>query len=173
MSKVMQHYVAGQVALLPAITALIAPTINSYKRMVRGAWSPTLATWGMDNRTTALRVITGAWVSPNSTRVEFRFAAADMNPYIAMAASVAAGLYGIEKELPLPPETTGNGYDAKAAALPATLRLATEALAASREVREILGAPFVDHYLRTRDWECRQFESAVTKWELERYFEII
>jgi glutamine synthetase len=170
MSKVMQHYVAGQVALLPAITALIAPTINSYKRMVRGAWSPTLATWGVDNRTTALRVILG---SPNSTRVEFRFAAADMNPYIAMAASVAAGLYGIEHELVLPPETTGNGYDAKAASLPATLRLATEALAASKEVRDLLGAPFVDHYLRTRDWECRQFESAVTKWELERYFEII
>ena len=170
MSKLMQHYVAGQVALMPAMTALIAPTINSYKRMVRGAWSPTLATWGVDNRTTALRVIPG---SPNSTRVEYRFAAADMNPYVALAASVASGLYGIEKELPLPPETTGNGYEARAEPLPSTLRAATEALAKSREMREILGAEFVDHYLRTRDWECRQFEAAVTKWELERYFEII
>jgi glutamine synthetase len=170
MSKLMQHYVAGQVALMPAMTALIAPTVNSYKRMVRGAWSPTLATWGVDNRTTALRVIPG---SPNSTRVEYRFAAADMNPYVALAASVASGLYGIEKELPLPPETTGNGYEAKAEPLPSSLRLATEALAASKEARELLGEQFVDHYVRTRDWECRQFESAVTKWELERYFEII
>jgi glutamine synthetase len=170
MSKLFQHYVAGQVALMPAFTALIAPTINSYKRMVRGAWSPTLATWGVDNRTTALRVIPG---SPNSTRVEYRFAAADMNPYIAMAASVASGLHGIEKELSLPPVTSGNGYDAKAAPLPATLRAATRALAESKEARELLGEQFVDHYVATRDWECRQFEAAVTKWELERYFEII
>ena len=170
MSKIMQHYVAGQLALMPAFTALIAPTINSYKRMVRGAWSPTLATWGIENRTTALRVIPG---SPASTRVEYRFAAADMNAYIAMAASVAAGLYGVEKELSLPPETSGNGYDAKAEPLPPSLRLATEKLAASKEARALLGEEFVDHYVRTRDWECRQFESAVTKWELERYFEII
>ena len=170
MSKIFQHYVAGQVALMPAFTALIAPTINSYKRMVRGAWSPTLATWGVENRTTALRVIPG---SASSTRVEYRFAAADMNAYIAMAASVAAGLYGVEKELPLGPETSGNGYDAKAEALPGTLRAATDRLAASKEARELLGEAFVDHYLRTRDWECRQFDAAVTKWELERYFEII
>jgi glutamine synthetase len=171
MSKTFQHYVAGQLALMPAFTALIAPTVNSYKRMVRGAWSPTLATWGVDNRTTALRAIFGG--SPNSTRVEFRLAAADMNAYVAMAASVAAGLHGIEKELALPPETKGNGYDAKAAPLPSTLRAATQALAESREARELLGEQFVDHYVRTREWECRQFEAAVTKWELERYFEII
>ncbi len=170
MSKVFQHYVAGQVALMPAFTALIAPTINSYKRMVRGAWSPTLATWGVENRTTALRVIPG---SPSSTRVEYRFAAADMNPYIAMAASVASGLYGIEKEVPLPPPTAGNGYDAKAEPLPATLREATARLSAAKEARELLGETFVDHYVRTREWECRQFDAAVTKWELERYFEII
>ena len=170
MSKVMQHFVAGQVALMPAFTALIAPTINSYKRMVRGAWSPTMATWGMDNRTTALRVIGG---SPGATRVEYRFAAADINPYIAMAASVASGLYGIEKELPLPPETQGNGYEAKADPLPSTLREATAKLSESKEARELLGETFVDHYVRTREWECRQFESAVTRWELERYFEII
>jgi glutamine synthetase len=170
MSKAFQHYVAGQLLLMPAFTALIAPTINSYKRMVRGAWSPTLATWGVDNRTTALRVIPG---SKSSTRVEYRLAAADMNPYIAMAASVASGLYGIEHEVPLPPETAGNGYDAKAEALPATLREAVARLGAAKEARELLGETFVDHYLRTRDWECRQFESAVTKWELERYFEII
>ena len=170
MSKLMQHYVAGQVALMPAFTALIAPTINSYKRMVRGAWSPTLATWGVENRTTALRVIPG---SPSSTRVEYRFAAADMNAYIAMAASVASGLYGIEKELPLPPQTSGNGYDAKAEALPSTLRAATDRLAQSKEARDLLGETFVEHYIRTRDWECRQFDAAVTKWELERYFEII
>src|SRR5437660_1102796 len=170
MSKTMQHYVAGQVALLPAMTALIAPTINSYKRMVRGAWSPTLATWGVENRTTALRVIPG---SPSAIRVEYRLAAADMNPYIAMAASVASGLYGIEHELPLPVETEGNGYDAKVEPLPATLREATARLSESKEARDLLGSTFVDHYVRTREWECRQFEGAVTRWELERYFEII
>src|SRR5919204_2285477 len=104
MSKLMQHYVAGQVALMPAMTALIAPTVNSYKRMVRGAWSPTMATWGVENRTTALRVIPG---SPASTRVEYRFAAADMNPYIAIAASVAAGFHRTPHERPPPPETLG------------------------------------------------------------------
>jgi glutamine synthetase len=170
LSKTLEHYVAGQIALMPAFTALIAPTINSYKRMVRGAWSPTLATWGVENRTTALRVIPG---SPSSTRVEYRFAAADMNPYIAMAASVAAGLYGIEKQLPLPPETVGNGYDAKATPLPGTLRAATDELALSKEARDLLGEAFVDHYVRTRDWECRQYDAAVTSWELSRYFEII
>src|SRR2546423_676920 len=136
MSKLMQHYVAGQVALMPAMTALIAPTINSYKRMVRGAWSPTLATWGVENRTTALRVLPG---SPSPTRVEYRFAAADMNPYIAIHASVAAGLHGVQHEMALPVETVGNGYEAKAEPLPATLRAATEALARSKEVRELLG----------------------------------
>jgi len=170
MSKTLQHFVAGQVALMPAFTALIAPTINSYKRMVRGAWSPTMATWGVDNRTTALRVIPG---SPSATRVEYRLAAADMNPYIAMAASVASGLYGIEQELPLPAETEGNGYDAKGEPLPATLREATARLSESKEARDLLGSTFVDHYVRTREWECRQFEGAVTRWELERYFEII
>jgi glutamine synthetase len=170
LSKTLQHYVAGQVALMPAFTALIAPTINSYKRMVRGAWSPTMATWGIENRTTALRVIPG---SPSSTRVEYRFAAADMNAYIAMAASCAAGLYGVEKELTLPPETTGNGYDAKGVPLPSTLRAATDALAASKEARDLLGETFVEHYARTRDWECRQYDAAVTRWEHERYFEII
>ncbi|TMA89777.1 MAG: glutamine synthetase [Deltaproteobacteria bacterium] len=170
MSKTLQHFVAGQVALMPAFTALIAPTINSYKRMVRGAWSPTMATWGVDNRTTALRVIPG---SPSAIRVEYRLAAADMNPYIAMAASVASGLYGIEHELPLPVETEGNGYDAKVEPLPATLREATARLSESKEARDLLGSTFVDHYVRTREWECRQFEGAVTRWELERYFEII
>ena len=170
MSKAMQHFVAGQIALMPVFTALIAPTINSYKRMVRGAWSPTMATWGVENRTTALRVIGG---SPQSTRVEYRFAAADMNPYIAMAASIASGLYGIEHELPLPPETKGNGYEANGEPLPASLREATARLSESKQARELLGETFVDHYVRTREWECRQFESAVTKWELERYFEII
>ena len=170
MSKTLQHFVAGQVALMPAFTALIAPTINSYKRMVRGAWSPTMATWGVENRTTALRVIPG---SPSATRVEYRLAAADMNPYIAMAASVASGLYGIEHELPLPVETEGNGYDAKVEPLPATLREATARLSESKEARDLLGSTFVDHYVRTREWECRQFEGAVTRWELERYFEII
>ena len=170
MSEIMRHYVAGQVALMPAMTALIAPTINSYKRMVRGAWSPTMASWGVENRTCALRVIPGPAAS---IRAEYRFAAADMNPYTALAASVAAGLWGVQQKLELKEGVQGNGYDAEREPLPRTLREATALLAKSDVVHELLGREFVDHYVRTRDWECRQFEAAVTRWELERYFEII
>src|SRR5258708_36950406 len=109
-----------------------------------GAWWPTLATWGVENRTAGLRVNPG---SRSSTRVEYRFAAADMNPYIAMAASVASGLYGIERELALPSETVGNGYDAEAEPLPGSPRDATKAPAAAKEARQLPGETVYDNYL--------------------------
>jgi glutamine synthetase len=171
MSVVMRRYVAGQLALMQELTALYSPTINSYKRYVPGVWAPLLATWGHENRNCAVRVI-GAR-DPKAIRVEYRQTAADMNPYVAMAASLAAGLWGIEKKLELPPETKGDPGSEGPTRLPRTLAEATERLAASRVAKQILGRDFVDHYVATRRWEVRCFERAVTDWELRRYFETV
>jgi len=171
MSRTMLHALGGELALLPALTAVISPTVNSYKRMVEGAWAPTTATWGVENRTAALRAIPG---NPKVTRIEVRQAAADMNPYLAMACAVAAALHGIEHAIEPPPPLSGNAYEARGAPrLPASLKEAVALLRASPEARELLGPEFVEHYARTREWEVRQWERAVTTWELERYFEVI
>jgi glutamine synthetase len=154
--------------------ALFCPTINSYKRTVPGLWAPTTATWGFENRTAALRVIRSA--SGKGTRVENRLVGADVNPYLAFAASLAAGLYGVEHKLELGAPVEGNAYakaDKDATPLPRTLEEATERLAHSKIAREILGDDFVDHFVATRRWEISEFNKAVTSWELERYFEII
>ncbi len=170
MSPTLRHYLGGQLALMPELTALYWPTVNSYKRSVENTWAPTSATWGRENRTTALRVIGD---DPKSTRVEFRLLGADMNAYIGMSASLAAGLWGIQNEVEPPPICTGNGYQAEAEPLPRTLKEAVERLKGSDCARELLGEGFIDHYIRTREWEVRQFERAVTTWELERYMELI
>jgi glutamine synthetase len=171
-SDIARNYIAGQIALMPALTALYSPTINSYKRYVPGLWAPLTASWGIENRTTTIRAIPGG---PSSTRLEYRQTASDMNPYIAIAACLAAGLYGIENVLVAPPPSEGDaqGLDGKLTALPRTLKEANALLAASAEARALLGPEFVDHYVRTRDWEVRQFEKAVTEWELKRYFESV
>lgn len=171
MSKLMRQYLAGQLQLMPEMTALVCPTVNSYKRLVPGVWAPNNATWGVDNRTAALRAVLGP--SGKSVRVEYRLAGADINPYLAIAASLASGLYGIEHQLELPPACGANAYESSAPLLPKTLESATALLEQSRAARELLGDEFVDHYVRTREWEVRQYERAVTDWELERYFEII
>jgi glutamine synthetase len=169
MSTLMQQYIAGLVANLPDLMACFCPTVNSYKRTVPGAWAPVNATWGIDNRTTAVRAIP----SPGKgSRVELRLTGADMNPYIAMAASLAAGLDGIERQLTLPAPVV-NAYAGEAAALPRTLAEATHNLRQSAMARNWLGDDFVDHYAATRDWEVRQFDQAVTDWELARYLESI
>jgi len=169
MSDLMRRYIAGLVANLPELAAVFCPTINSYKRTVPGAWAPVNATWGVDNRTTAVRAIPGR---RKSTRVELRLTGADINPYLAMAASLAAGLDGIERKLELPPPTV-NAYTGEAPPLPRTLAEATRLFRQSRVAREWLGAEFVDHYASTREWEVRQYEKAVTDWELLRYFESV
>src|SRR5579872_7047380 len=169
MSALMRHYIAGMVANLPELAAVICPTINSYKRTVPGAWAPINATWGVDNRTTAVRAIP---VGSKSTRVELRLSGADINPYLAMAASLAAGLDGIERKLELPPPSV-NAYTGEAAPLPHTLAAATRLFQESKMARRWLGDEFVDHYAATREWEVRQFDKAVTDWELARYFESV
>jgi glutamine synthetase len=171
LSKVARHYLGGQLALMPELTALVSPTINSYKRYVPGVWAPLNASWGVENRTCAIRAIPG---SATSTRLEYRQGAADINPYITMAATLAAGLWGIEQGKEPPPPVDGDASGrGDLAPLPRTLREATDRLARSEHARAILGEAFVDHYVRTRDWECRQYERIVTEWELRRYFEVI
>lgn len=171
LSAIARHYLGGQVALMPELTALVSPTVNSYKRYVPGVWAPLNASWGVENRTCAIRAIPG---SAKSTRLEYRQTAADINPYIAMAATLAAGLWGIEHKAEPPAPVDG---DASArsdlAPLPLTLRDASALLERSAHARGLLGEGFVNHYLLTRDWECRQYERAVTDWELARYFETV
>jgi glutamine synthetase len=172
MSETFRSYLAGILTLLPELLVLLAPTVNSYKRLVDGYWAPTRPTWGVDNRTVACRVIPG---TPSSTRLEARVPGSDVNPYLAVTALLAAGLWGIERELPLDqPATTGSAYvDESVERLPRTLADATRRFADSKAMRELLGETFVDHFAATREWEWRQFADAVTDWELRRYFEII
>lgn len=171
-SALMESYMAGQLACLPFILPMLAPTVNSYKRLVEGAWAPTTLTWAIDNRTTALRALPG---SSSSTRLETRVVGSDSNPYLAMAACLAAGLYGISNKLKLKtPATTGNGYaDTKNGILPKNLWEATQAMKESTIAKELFGEAFVEHFTATREWEWRQFSKVVTDWELKRYLEII
>ena len=175
MSEVMKSYVAGQVEYLKPFLALAAPTVNSYSRLVKGFWAPTASAWGVENRTTALRVIPG---SKKSQRVEFRVGAADANPYLAAAAVIGAGLLGIEKKLKLGKPVVGNAYDVQASfpealQFPTNLRSSVANLDASKEARSIFGKEFVEHFVATREWEVREYEKAITDWQLKRYFEII
>jgi len=171
-SEVARRYLAGQQQALPELMPLICPTINSYKRLVPGFWAPTTATWGIENRTNALRLIPGT--SPKATRIETRVVGADACPHLAMAACLAAGLHGIQNRLEPTPPTAGNAYaESQAPTLPRSLAAATDRMRQSALAREWFGEPFVSHVCMTRDWECREFEKAVTDWELRRYFEII
>jgi glutamine synthetase len=171
MSPVFEHYLAGQMAHLGDLLPMVAPTVNSYKRLVEGYWAPTNPTWGVDNRTVAFRVIPG---SASATRLETRLPGSDVNPYLSVAACLGAGIKGIEDELPLDiPAVSGSGYEADAPRYPRTLAEATERFARSKVARDLFGNDFVDHYAASRDWEWRRSLEAVTDWELERYFEII
>lgn len=173
MSDIQRHFVAGQQKLMPELLCMIAPTINSYSRMIPGFWAPTDATWGVENRTTALRVIPG---SAKSQRVEHRLGAADANPYLALAAALGAGLYGVEHEWEPEEQVKGNAYDQKhpeELALPKTLWEAARRFKGSEAARDLFGNEFVDHFAASREWEEREFRKHITDWELERYFEII
>lgn len=175
MAEPQRQYVAGMQKYLRPFLALTAPTINSYTRLVKGAWAPTAATWGVENRTTALRVITG---SARSQRVEFRLGSADANPYLVAAATLAAGLLGIREQLSLGAPVTGNAYDVQADLpeawqLPGNLKDATRDLAASAAARTMFGDAFIEHYVASREWEVREYERHVNDWQLRRYFEII
>lgn len=173
MSKNQRHFIAGQQRLMPEFLVMFAQTVNAYSRMVPGFWAPIDATWGCENRTTALRLIPG---SEKSQRVEFRLGSADANPYIALAAALGSGLYGIENELEPLAMVTGNAYQQ---AHPPELKLpdnivdSAGCLEQSTAARELFGDEFVAHYAATRKWEGQEFHKHITDWEMQRYFEII
>ncbi|WP_028025400.1 glutamine synthetase family protein [Enterovibrio calviensis] len=173
MSDIQRHFLAGQQRLMPQFLCMIAPSINSYSRMIPGFWAPTDATWGVENRTTSLRVIPG---SEKSQRIEYRLGAADANPYLALAAALASGLYGIENKLEPYDRIIGNAYEMEhpeELQLPRTLWEAAQSLKQSEAAKSLLGEAFVEHFAASREWEEREFRKHVTDWELDRYFEII
>ncbi|MBN2634897.1 MAG: glutamine synthetase [Prolixibacteraceae bacterium] len=171
-TEVMEQYIAGQLVCLPEILPMFAPTVNSYKRIGHGDWAPSTVTWGFDNRTAAVRVIRGKM---ESTRIESRVPGADTNAYLAIAAALASGLYGIKNKLKLDVQPiTGNAYaDKNAVVLADNLMDATRIMAKSEIAKQLFGEAFVNHFTKTREWEWQQYMKQVTDWELKRYFEII
>jgi glutamine synthetase len=166
-SPLMAHFLAGQLACLREFTYLLAPNVNSYKRFVPGSFAPTAVAWGTDNRTCALRVVGHG----ESLRVENRVPGGDVNPYLAVAALIAAGLHGIEAELPLEPELVGNAYATDRPTVPRTLADAAAAFGESKAARAAFGDEVVEHYLNAARVELADFDAAVTDWERIRGFE--
>ena len=169
MSKLMGHYMAGLIKYAPDYVYFLAPYVNSYKRFAKGTFAPTKTVWSVDNRTAGFRL---CGENTKGVRVECRIGGSDLNPYLAQAAMLAAGIKGIEDTLELPPATTGDVYvDAKAADIPQTLRAATLTLRNSAFLREAMGDDVVDHYTRAAEWEQEEFDRVVTDWEIARGFE--
>ncbi|WP_394617458.1 glutamine synthetase family protein [Lentzea sp. JNUCC 0626] len=167
MSELMKHFLAGQLAGLRELTYFLAPNINSYKRYVQGSFAPTAVAWGRDNRTCALRVVGHG----HGLRFENRVPGGDVNPYLAVAALIAAGLHGVEQKLELEDEFVGNAYASDRPTVPTTLKEAADLLAGSKIAHEAFGKDVVDHYLNAAKVELTAFEAAVTDWEKVRGFE--
>ena len=166
-SDVFRQYLAGQIAALKELAIFVAPTINSYKRFAAGSWAPTTLAWGHDNRTCGFRIVGHG----QALRTETRIPGGDINPYLAFAALLAAGLYGIEQELELPPPLEGNAYESDAERFPHSLREAITALEEGSIGRSALGDEVVDHYLNYARIEQQLFDEVVTCYERERMFE--
>jgi len=167
MSKMFRHFLAGQLKTMRELTLFFAPNINSYKRYVEGSFAPTAVAWGLDNRTCSLRVV-GKGLG---MRVENRVPGGDVNQYLATAALIAGGLYGIEHELELEPMFVGNAYDSDLARVPSTLREAAALFGESEIAREAFGADVVEHYLNNARIEVQAYDAAITDWERVRGFE--
>lgn len=173
LSATARHFIGGIVTLMPEMLALCSHTINAYKRMVPGAWAPTWASWGVQNRTAALRVIND---DPQACRIEFRVPAADTNPHAAYAMCLGAGLYGIEHGIEPPAPEAGDCYAASPPAalrFPRSLREATDRLERSDAARTIFGDDFIDTFVRLRRYEIDAHMAQVSPWELERYIEVV
>ncbi len=169
MSELMQHYMAGLIAYAPDYTFFLAPYINSYKRFAKGTFAPTKTVWSVDNRTAGFRLCGDG---TKGVRVECRIGGSDLNPYLAQAAMLAAGIKGIEDKMSLASPTKGDVYeDSKAADIPQTLRAATETLRNSKFLREAMGDAVIDHYTRCAEWEQEEYDRVVTDWEIARGFE--
>jgi glutamine synthetase len=173
LSPLARNYLAGQLATMADVSVLFNPSVNAYRRLQPGTWTPATASWGVDNRTAAIRAIAG---SPKGARLEHRRAGADVNPYLAIAAMLAGGLHGIAEKLEAPDPATGDAFaDGRFQRLPTTLDGAVDALRGSGVAAGLLGREFVDHYLLSRDVELRLWREweadQVTEWEHRRYFE--
>ena len=169
MSDTMRAFMAGLIAHAQEITVFLAPYVNSYKRFAKGTFAPTKAVWSVDNRTAGFRLC-GA--GTKAVRVECRIGGSDMNPYLAQAALLAAGMSGIEQGLSLSDPYQGDVYDSDGVTdIPRTLRAATETLRASDMLRTAMGDDVVDHYVRAAEWEQEEYDQVVTDWEIARGFE--
>ena len=167
LSRFGEHFIAGQLAVLPELVLWHAPNINSYKRYVPGSFAPTAVRWGVDNRTCAMRLVGHG----GGLRVENRVPGGDVNPYLAIAAMIAAGLHGVDRELPLEEAFEGNAYAAEGSRVPSTLRDALDLWLKSELAREAFGSDVVEHYAHAARVEMAAFDAAVTDWELQRGFE--
>jgi glutamine synthetase len=166
-TELFRHYLAGQIACLGDLAIFVAPVVNSYKRFAAGSWAPTTLAWGYDNRTCGFRVVGHG----SSVRPETRIPGADANPYLAFAALLAAGLYGIEEKLELKPAFEGNAYESDVERFPHALREAIARLESSGVARRLLGDDVIDHYLNYARTEQERFDRTVTGYERERMFE--
>jgi glutamine synthetase len=162
-----ERFIAGQLACMRELTLLYAPHVNSYKRFAPGSFAPTAIAWGKDNRTCSLRVVGHG----QGLRVENRLPGADVNPYLALSALIAAGLHGIDNELPLEPVFEGDAYKSDKPRVPRNIYEARDAFAGSAVVADAFGGDVVDHYVNRAEVEIAAFESAVTDWERYRGFE--
>jgi glutamine synthetase len=170
-SDLMRHYVGGLMTTMREFAVLYLPFINSYRRILEYLSSPTSVTWGIENRTTGLRAVPH---TENGCRIEHRIPGADSNPYLTIAAGLAGGAYGVERELEPPDLLFDDGYAAEdAPQLPRTLEEAVELFEKSDLAREVFGDQFVSHYVGTRRWEIEQYRQAVTDWERQRYLEMV
>jgi glutamine synthetase len=169
MSQVMCHYVAGLMKYAPDCTYFLAPYINSYKRFAVGTFAPTKVTWSVDNRTSGFRL---CGEGSKGIRMECRIGGSDINPYLAIASQLAAGIKGLQEQLELDPPTRGDVYkNAHAKSIPSSLRAAAETLRKSKMLREAMGDDVVDHYVRAANWEQEEFDRIVTDYEVARGFE--
>jgi len=166
-SDVFKQFLAGQIACFRELALFLAPNVNSYKRYAAGSWAPTTLAWGHDNRTCGFRIVGHG----NALRAETRIPGGDVNPYLAFAAVLAAGLHGVENQLELPPPLEGNAYESDAERFPHSLRDAIDALEAGTMARGAFGGDVVDHYLNYARTEQRLFDQVVTGYERERLFE--
>jgi glutamine synthetase len=174
-SQKMRQAVAGLQRYLPEFLSMLAPTVNSYTRLVKGAWAPTAATWGIENRTAAIRVIPG---DLHSQRIEVRVGGADANPYLVQAAALAAMNIGMQEQLSPNEPVAGNAYEAEDG-LPLQLHFASDLSSAanrfgeSTAAKKQFGETFVEHFAMTRQWEASEYHRTINSWQLERYFEIV
>ncbi|MGZ4675274.1 MAG: glutamine synthetase family protein [Acidimicrobiia bacterium] len=180
MSSTMQHWIGGLMASSDALTSFACPTINSYRRMVGFAAAPTVASWGEDNKSAAIRVLS---VAPGAARIEYRVAGGDANPYLVLAGVLAAGIAGLDAATPLPPPIAVSGWGLPPQGwphLPTSITRAADALEADAGIAAVMGAEFVPYWVNTRRWEWLMFHTTggdptattVTPWELDRYFEL-